>query len=68
MQGQTVKDLDIRRNYGVTVVAINRRGERGERKVIIPDPDKIFKKGDMLVLIGSSDALKQLKSAFNIPS
>lgn len=68
MQGQTVKDLDIRRNYGVTVVAINRRGERGERKVIIPDPDKIFKKGDMLVLIGSRDALKQLKSAFNIPS
>jgi K+/H+ antiporter YhaU regulatory subunit KhtT len=66
MIGHTVKELDIRATYGVTVVAINRRGERGERKVVTSDPDEMLKKGDMLVLIGSSDALAHLKSAFSI--
>lgn len=66
MAGHTLKELDIRATYGVTVVAINRRGERGERKVVASDPDEILKKGDMLVLIGSSDALAHLKSAFKI--
>lgn len=66
MEGHTVKALDIRAVYGVTIVAINRRGDRGERKVVIPDPDEIFKKGDMLVLIGTGEALAQLKDAYNI--
>jgi len=64
MQGHTLQDLDIRHSYGVTVVAINRSGERGERKVIIPSPDEVLKKGDMLVIIGESDALKHLKGVF----
>jgi len=68
MQEHTLQELDIRHNYGVTVVAINRSGERGEREVIIPDPGEILKKEDMLVVIGSSDALKHLKKAFSIPS
>ena len=68
MQEHTLQELDIRHNCGVTVVAINRSGERGEREVIIPDPVEILKKEDMLVVIGSSDALKHLKKAFSIPS
>jgi CIC family chloride channel protein len=66
MEGHTVKLLDIRAAYGVTIVAINRRGERGEREVVIPDPDEVFRKGDMLVLIGTGDALTQLREAYNI--
>jgi len=68
MREHTLQELDIRHNYGVTVVAINRSGERGEREVIIPDPEGILKNGDMLVVIGKSDALKHLKEAFNLPS
>jgi len=68
MQGHTLQELDIRHNYGVTVVAINRSGERGEREVIIPDPEEVVKKGDMFVVIGQGDALRRLKEAFNIPS
>jgi len=66
MEGHTVKSLDIRANYGVTIVAINRRGERGERKVVIPEADIQFRKGDMLVLVSSDEALSKLKSAFRI--
>lgn len=68
MQGHTLQELDIRHSYAVTVVAINRSGERGEREVIIPDPGEILKRGDMLVVIGKSDALKHLKEAFSLPS
>jgi len=68
MEEHTLQELDIRHKYGVTVVAINRRGERGEREVIIPEPEEILKKGDMLVVIGRGDALKHLKEAFNLPS
>jgi CIC family chloride channel protein len=68
MQGQTLQGLDIRHTYGVTVVAINRSGERGEREVLIPAPEEILHKGDMLVVIGSGDALKHLKEVFHLPS
>ena len=34
---KTMQELDLRRKYGVTVVAINRRTENGEWEVIIPD-------------------------------
>jgi CIC family chloride channel protein len=68
IQGHTLQELDIRHNYAVTVVAINRIGERGDREVIIPDSEENLKRGDMLVVIGMTDALKRLKEAFNIPS
>jgi len=63
MEGHTVRSLDIRATYGVTIVAINRQGERGERTVVIPDPDEVFRRGDMLVLIGTAEALAGFKNA-----
>jgi len=68
MQGKTLQGLDIRHTYEVTVVAINRSGERGEREVLIPAPEEILQKGDMLVVIGNGDALQHLKDAFQLPS
>jgi CIC family chloride channel protein len=68
MQGQSLQGLDIRHTYQVTVVAINRSGERGEREVLIPAPEEILQKGDMLVVIGNGDALNHLKDAFQLPS
>lgn len=64
IQGQTLKDLDIRNTYGVSVVSINRIAERGAREVIIPHPDAALQKGDMLVLIGKREDLNRLKTAF----
>ncbi len=68
MQGNTLRDLDIRNNYGVTVVAINRQGDRGVRNVIIPDPGERLTRKDLLVLLGKKDDLKMLKEAFRLPS
>jgi CIC family chloride channel protein len=68
MQDHSLKELDIRNNYAVTVVAINRRGDRGEREVIIPDSEEILNSKDMLVVVGEKAALKRLREAFNKPS
>jgi CIC family chloride channel protein len=68
MLGHTLQELDIRHSYGVTVVAINRSGERGEREVVIPDHDEVLKRGDMLVVLGQSDALKHIREAFDVKS
>ncbi len=64
MEGHTLKDLDVRHSYGVTVVAVNRKDERGERKVIIPSPEESLKNRDMLVVLGRADDLKRLKEMF----
>jgi CIC family chloride channel protein len=68
MRGKTLKDLNIRQNFNVTVVAINRRGDRGERTVILPSPDEILKIKDMLVVIGDGDALRLIREAYRIPT
>ena len=60
-----MQELDIRHSYEVTVVAINRSGERGEREVIIPAPDEVLRKGDMLVVLGEGDVLKHFKEVFS---
>ena len=61
---KTVQDLDLRRNYGVTVVAINRRTENGEWEVIIPDHLARLKIGDKLVVMGRVEDLNCLKIEF----
>ncbi len=66
MRGKTLKELDIRRHFNVTVVAINRRGDRGERMVILPSPKEVLKARDMLVVIGDSDALKHVREVYGI--
>lgn len=68
LRGHTLKDLDIRNNYGVTVVAINRQGDRGVRDVIIPDPGETLIHKDLLVLLGKRNDLKMLKATFRLPS
>jgi CIC family chloride channel protein len=68
MRGKTLRELDIRRHFNVTVVAINRRGDRGERMVIIPSPEETLQPRDMLVMIGDSGALKHVREAYGIMS
>jgi CIC family chloride channel protein len=68
MWERTLQQLDIRHNYAVTVVAINRMKEGGKRGIIIPDPEQTLERGDMLVVMGTADALKHFKETFDLPS
>lgn len=55
ISGKTLRDIDIRRKSGCTVVAIERNGE-----IIIPDPETVLSKGDVLYVMGSDEQLENL--------
>lgn len=52
--GKTLKDLNIRRRYGVNVIAV--KSQSGKLDVS-PNPDAPIQAGDLLILIGQTHAL-----------
>lgn len=56
--GKTLLDLDVRRKYHITVVAIRRQTEN----FINPRPDMVMQSGDMLVILGDTSSIKEITS------
>ncbi|MDD4179767.1 MAG: TrkA family potassium uptake protein [Candidatus Margulisbacteria bacterium] len=54
--GQSLANLDLRNRHNVTVVAIR----RGKENLVIPSWSTIVEKDDLMVLIGTEEALKKL--------
>lgn len=57
--GQTVQSINLRREYGVNIIAI----ESGKSLYEIVQPDYVFQKGDILFLSGSKDALNRISGS-----
>jgi voltage-gated potassium channel len=55
IDGKSLRELDLRKKSGCTVLAIERNGE-----VIIPDPETLLHKGDLLYVMGSDEQLEKL--------
>src|SRR5262249_4768812 len=53
-------DLDLHRNTGAVVVAIERGGN-----VIVPDDESVLQEGDVLEIAGPSDAVAAAKQLLN---
>ncbi|ASS89070.1 MAG: potassium:proton antiporter [Bacillaceae bacterium] len=54
---KTIGEIDIRNNYGVTVIAIKKKKTK---KTHNPGPDTVIEAGDTLVISGERNQLKQL--------
>ncbi len=54
--GKTLKELNMRANYGINVMAIR----KGEKIVITPGADFVLKPSDVLVVIGSNEDLRKI--------
>lgn len=54
--GRTLKELDVRRTYGVNVAGV----KEGNQVEITPDPDMRLKEGMIPMLIGSNEALEKI--------
>ncbi|KQL48641.1 potassium channel family protein [Brevibacillus choshinensis] len=52
--GKNLRQLDIRKNYEVNVIAI----KSGDKFNIAPSPDEVIQYGDVLVVIGNNKDLK----------
>jgi trk system potassium uptake protein TrkA len=58
MLGKTLRDLDIRRRFGVSVLAI----KRGENLIVNPVGDEKILPGDILVVLGTTEQLSSMAS------
>ena len=60
--GRTLKQIELRPRFGLTLVAIKRRGPDGDKVVtsIAPAADEKIRRGDVLALLGSNERLSGL--------
>jgi len=58
MLGKTLRDLDVRRRFGVSVLAI----KRGENLIVNPIGDEKILPGDILVVLGTTEQLSSMAS------
>lgn len=69
--GKSLKQLDIRANYNLNVVAIRRKIPKTDKKgnlelkddvTIVPSVNEIINKNDILIIIGENENLENLKN------
>jgi trk system potassium uptake protein TrkA len=62
--GRSLKQLELRPRYGLTLIAVKRWSDDGEREVtnISPSADEVIETGDVLSLLGANDRLAQLSA------
>lgn len=62
--GQSLKQLELRPRYGLTLIAVKRRSEDGKGEVtnIAPLAEEVIEEGDVLSLLGANDRLAQLSA------
>lgn len=59
--GKSLAELELGRRFGVQVLAVKELVP--ERIVIAPSADQVFKDSDILVVMGTEDALRRLREA-----
>ncbi|UCD54897.1 MAG: TrkA family potassium uptake protein [Candidatus Omnitrophota bacterium] len=65
--GKSLREVDVRAKFGVTVIAVKRRipsvskGEEEEIVNVSPQAEDIIKKGDILVVLGPNENIDKLK-------
>lgn len=52
--GKSIIEVDVRRKYNITIVAVRRHNET----MVNPRPDVIMDKDDMLVILGDTESVK----------
>jgi len=59
-QGRTLRDLELRPRYGISVLAVKRRTGLGGGRNELPDPDSRLVEGDRLIIVGHIHDLERL--------
>ncbi len=56
--GRSIKDINIRANYGVNIIAVERNGDIN----VSPEPDYILQEDDLLVVVGKNQSIRELEA------
>jgi trk system potassium uptake protein TrkA len=62
LAGRTVAESGIRTRYGVSVLAVKRRSRDGLERRFVPGPGDRFDAGDVLIVLGTEEAIERLRS------
>ena len=57
MAGKTIIDLDIRAQFGISIIAV----KRGREILVSPDPNENIEIGDILIMIGHDNDLNRFE-------
>lgn len=60
MNGKTLKELDIRANYGCNIIAI----KHGDRMNISPQADDVIETGDILLMLGNNEDIRRMEDKY----
>jgi CBS domain-containing protein len=60
IEGRTVAEAALRSRYGVSVLAVKRLTREGLEQRFVPEPSDRFAHGDVLVVLGSDEAVARL--------
>jgi CIC family chloride channel protein len=67
IEGRTVAESALRSRYGVSVLAVKRMSRQGLERRFVPEPSDRFEHGDVLVVMGSDEAIARLRDATPLP-
>ncbi len=62
LANRSIKESDIRKRYGVTVIAIIKHNET----IVNPRPDEIISAGDTIVIVGTREQVENFVREFNL--
>lgn len=57
--GRSIRDLNLRNAYGVTVLAAGAK-DKGQQLMVNPGAEMVLSRGDLLVVMGDSESLKRI--------
>ena len=59
--GHTLRSIDLRAKYGLTLVAIKRQVDGKEATIVSPHPDEVLLAGDIVAMLGSNEKLAKIE-------
>ncbi|HYB53167.1 MAG TPA: TrkA C-terminal domain-containing protein, partial [Thermoanaerobaculia bacterium] len=68
IEGRTIGEADLRSRFGVSVLAVKRIARGGLQRRFVPGPADRFAHGDVLIVLGTDEAIAALQSGVRKPS
>jgi CBS domain-containing protein len=60
--GKTIAEAGLRQKFGISVLAVKRLTREGVERRFVPGPGDRLEAGDVLIVLGTDDAIAKLKS------
>jgi len=62
LEGKTVAESGLRNRFGVSVLAVKRQARDGSQRRFVPGPEDRLQPRDVLIVLGTDDAIANLKA------